>query len=129
MAETEDTQRQIAAMRAQLDNVERLTRLSTASNPGIQQHVEAVLKARAKAPDAYLLLEDGGKTQDELKEAMKLDQSYVSRILRHLFDNGLIEKMPGEGRTIRWCWHDWEQTLGISKIARKIVARRKTKTD
>jgi DNA-binding transcriptional ArsR family regulator len=127
MAESEDTQSNIAAIRTRLDNVERMTRLSIASNPNSQMHVEELFRRRAGSADLYLALADGAKSQEQLTTILGKSQPTVSKIIAHLYESGLIDRVPRPGG-ILWMWHDMERTLGISRVARRLTAKPTTKT-
>lgn len=120
MAETEFSQENIAAIRTRLDNLEKMTRLSIASNPRSAEHIEELFRQRAGSADIYLVLEMGPKSQAELAQISGKSQSTVSRILTYLHESGLIDKIPESGRVL-WMWHDMERALGISRVARRIA--------
>jgi hypothetical protein len=129
MAETEYSQENIAAIRTRLDNIERMTRLAIAANPNSALHVGEILRRRAASADLYLVLEDGPKTQEEVAILLGKSQPTVSRIIAHLYESGLIDRLPGSGK-VRWCWHDMERTLGISRVARRLAsAKSETKAE
>jgi CRP-like cAMP-binding protein len=125
MAETEYSQENIAAIRTRLDNLEKMTRLSIASNPNSSTHIEAVFRRRTGSPDLYLALESGPKTQEELAQLLGKSQPTVSKILAHLHESGLIDKLTESGH-ILWMWHEMERTLGISNVARRLAIAKST---
>jgi len=127
MAETEDTQSNIAAIRTRLDNVERMTRLSIASNPNSQAHVEKKFRDRTGSAELYMALADGPKSQEELVKILGKSQPTVSKVITHLYESGLIDRVPNPGGVL-WMWHDMERTLGISRVARRLAAKPTTKT-
>jgi predicted transcriptional regulator len=127
MAETEDTQSNIAAIRTRLDNIEKMTRLSIAANPNSHAHIEDLLRRRAGSADVYMALADGPKSQDELTRLLGKSQPTVSRIVAHLYESGLIDRVPQSGGVL-WIWHDMERTLGISRVARRLVTKPAPKT-
>lgn len=127
MAETEDTQSNIAAIRTRLDNIEKMTRLSIAANPNSQAHIEELFRRRAGSADLYLALANGPRSQDELTTLLGKSQPTVSRIVAHLYESGLIDRVPQSGGVL-WMWHDMERTLGISRVARRIVTNSTPKT-
>lgn len=127
MAESEDTQANIAAIRTRLDNVERMTRLAIASNPNSQAHVEELFKRRAGSADLYMALSNGPKSQEELVKILGKSQPTVSRVITHLYESGMIDRVPNPGGVL-WMWHDMERTLGISRVARRLTAKPTTKT-
>jgi biotin operon repressor len=127
MAETEDTQSNIAAIRTRLDNIEKMTRLSIAANPNSNAHIEELLSRRAGSADLYMALANGPKSQEELTTLLGKSQPTVSKIVAHLYDNGLIDRVP-QSRRVLWMWHDMERTLGISRVARRLVIKPAPKT-
>jgi len=127
MAESEDTQSNIAAIRTRLDNIERMTRLSIASNPNSQAHVEELFRRRAGSADLYMALANGPKSQEELTGILGKSQPTVSKIISHLYESGLIDRVP-KPKGVLWMWHDMERTLGISRVARRLTAKPTTKT-
>ncbi len=122
MPETEGSQQNIGAIRTRLDNLESMMRLSIASNPDSRLHIERVLRARKGASRAYLALESGPKSPDELRSLLAKSQATVSKVMAYLFEAGLVERHadPGKPGSIRWAWHQLERTIGISKVARMI---------
>jgi biotin operon repressor len=122
MAETEDTQSNIAAIRTRLDNIEKMTRLSIAANPNSHTHIEELFRRRAGSADLYMALADGPKSQDELTAHLGKSQPTVSRIVAYLHEKGLIDRVPQSGGVL-WMWHDMERTLGISRVARRLVTK------
>lgn len=126
MPESEDTQSNIAAIRTRLDNVERMTRLSIASNPNSQLHVEELFRRRAGSAELYMALADGPKSQEDLTGILGKSQPTVSRIITHLYESGLIDRVPNPGGVL-WMWHDMERTLGISRVARRLTSKPTTK--
>jgi DNA-binding transcriptional ArsR family regulator len=125
MAETEYSQDNIAAIRTRLDNLEKMTRLSIASNPNSELYIENILRRRAGSADVYLILEDGPRTQDDLTHLSGKSQPTVSRILSHLYESGLIDRLPESGRVL-WTWHDMERVLGISRVAKRLASAKPT---
>ena len=125
MAETEYSQDNIAAIRTRLDNIERMTRLSIASNPNSQAHIEHLFRRRAGSADLYLALEKEPKTQEDLMRILGKSQPTVSKILAHLYESGLVDRLPQSGGVL-WMWHDMERTLGISRVAKRLASAKPT---
>ena len=118
-------------IRTRLDNLEKMTRLSIAANPNSQVHIESVFRGRAGSADLYMALENGPKTQEDLTGILGKSQPTVSRILTHLYEAGLIDRLPESCRVL-WMWHDMERTLGVSRVARRLASTKpaaKTGTD
>jgi len=120
MAESEYSQENIAAIRTRLDNLEKMTRLSIASNPNSTIYIEDLFRRRAGSAEVYLALENGPQTQEDVTRILGKSQSTVSRILTHLHESGLIEGMT-ESRRVLWMWHDMERAMGISRVARRLA--------
>lgn len=123
MAETEHTQENIAYIRTHVDKLEQMVRFEISSNPNSRHRVQGVLEARAGAPEFYLALADGPKTQEQLARHLGKDKSNVSRIGSYLLDSGLIASVPApeKGGRFAFAWTDFEKLLGVSKIARQLV--------
>jgi hypothetical protein len=128
MAETEYSQDNIAAIRTRLDNLEKMTRLSIAANPNSTVHIEDLFRRRAGSADLYLALESGPKTQEDLSDALGKSRGTVSRILTYLHEEGVIDKLA-KSSCVLWTWHDMERTLGISRVARRLITNAKPATE
>jgi len=126
MAESEHSQDNVAAIRTRLDNIERMTRLAIASNPNSQAHIEELFRRRTGSAELYMALADGPKSQEELTSVLGKSQPTVSRIITHLYESGLIDRVPVAGHVV-WMWHDMERTLGISRVARRLATKPTTK--
>jgi hypothetical protein len=120
MSETEYSQENIAAIRTRLDSLEKMTRLSIAANPNSAVHIEELFRRRAGSADLYMALQDGPKTQEDLTRILEKSQPTVSRILTHLYESGLIERLASSS-SVLWMWHEMERTLGISHVARRLT--------
>lgn len=127
MPETEDSQENLAYIRTHVDNLERMVRFQIASNPNSKAAVSDTLKARSGAAEVYLALANGPLNQDQLAKIVGIDRSNISRIASHLFDAGIINKVPGPKGSRAYSWSDLEQTVGVSKLAKKIAGESKTK--
>ncbi|MGQ0553236.1 MAG: MarR family transcriptional regulator [Planctomycetota bacterium] len=127
MPESEDSQENLSYIRTHVDNLERMVRFQIASNPNSRSAVSDTLKARAGAADVYLALANGPLNQEQLASIVGLDRSNISRIATHLFDAGIINKVPGPKGSRAYSWSDLEQTVGVSKLAKKIVGDSKAK--
>src|SRR5262249_14393166 len=106
-----------------IDNIERMVRLDIASNPNSRAYVIDQLKTKKGASKVYLAMEGSPKTQDELVVLTGMSQAHVSKITAHLYEGGLLWKVPSadKGSKIAYTWTHLERTLGISKIAQRIV--------
>lgn len=116
LTESNETQANIAYIRTHVDNLERMLRFQIGANPESRDAVAALLKGRERAAELYLLLSGEPKTQDQLTAVMKTSQPTVSRILKHLVDAGIVRKVEGA-----YAWSEFEQLVGVSKIARQLV--------
>lgn len=99
-----------------------MTRLSIASNPNSQAHIEELFRRRAGSADVYMALANGPKSQEELTAILGKSQPTVSKIVAHLYESGLIDRVP-QSRRVLWMWHDMERTLGISRVARRLATK------
>ena len=122
MAESEDTQANISAIRTRLDNIERMTRLSIAANPNSQTHIEEKFRLRAGSADLYMALADGPKSQEQLTRILGKSQGTVSKVIGYLYESGLIDRVPQPGGAL-WMWHDMERALGISRVAKRLATK------
>jgi predicted HTH transcriptional regulator len=125
MSETEYSQDNIAAIRTRLDNLEKMTRLSIAANPNSGLHIEELFRQPAGSADLYLALESGPKTQENLADVLRKSRATVSRVLTHLHESGLIDRLTGPGGVL-WMWHDMERALGISRVAKRLASIKPT---
>jgi predicted transcriptional regulator len=123
MAETEHSQKNVAYIRTHVDNIEQLSRFAIASNPKCKEFVENYLKEKKGAPQIYLALSDGPRNLDELKKITRQSRANISKICKHLFQQGLIIHIndPSNARSFKYSWGDLERMLGVSSIAKKLI--------
>jgi len=121
--ETEHSQVNLAAIRTRIDRLERMVRFGISADPNSKLAVEAHLRAREGAAEAYLAFANGPLTQDSLMRRLKMSRANVSRICKHLYQADLIEKTPDPDTKggFLYFWSDLEKLLGVSKLARKIA--------
>lgn len=126
MPETEHSQENLASVRTHMARIEQLVRFQILAN---KQNSEAVLErlgARAGMAETYLAVGVGERprTQDELAAALGKSQPTISRILKELYDAGLVIKVPSVGnrQIMAYAWSDLEPLLGVARIARRLVA-------
>lgn len=126
MPESEHSQENLASVRTHMERIEQLVRFQILAN---KQNADAVLErlgARAGMAEAYLAVgaSDRPRTQDELAAALGKSQPTVSRILKELYDAGLVIKVPSAGnrQIMAYAWSDLEPLLGVARIARRLVA-------
>lgn len=126
MAESEHSQENIASIRTQLDNIERLVRFSVASNPNSRAAIKEILSSRANAPNVYLALSERPKSQDTLVKELKMSQASISKICKYLYNQGLIWRTanPSNPKKTLFLQPDLEKTLHISKIAERLIKDR-----
>jgi DNA-binding HxlR family transcriptional regulator len=126
VSETEGTQENIAAIRARIDNLEKITRLAVSANPNMQGYLESVLKGRKWSATVYLALSSGPLTQRQVAERIGRTTPTASRVLNYLHEQGLINRVSGKGEDL-WMWSDLERTLTISRVAQKVDLESKSK--
>jgi len=126
VAESEYSQENIAFIRTHIDRIERMLRFEISANPNSQNLLRARLASRPSMPEVYLAMENGPKTQQEIAQALSLSQPTVSRICKELYDAGIVDKVPAprRGNLMVYAWTDFEQVLGVSRIARELIKRR-----
>jgi predicted transcriptional regulator len=123
MAETEHTQQNIAYIRTHVDNVEQLSKFAIASNPNCKKFIEDYLKEKKGAPKIYMALSEGPKNLDELMKLTNQSRPNVSKICKHLAQQGIIIQVtdPNNSKSFKYCWGDLETMLGVSSIAKKLI--------
>lgn len=125
MPESEHTQENLAYIRTHVERLEQLVRFEIRANKRSTDAVVEQLTGRTGLAEAYLALEgDRPRTQDELAGALGKSQPTISRILRELYDASLVIKVPSPAnrQVMAYTWSDLESLLGVSKLARRIVA-------
>jgi predicted transcriptional regulator len=125
MPETEHSQENLAYIRTHVDNIEQLTRFVVASNPQAAKFIEDYLDSKKGAAEVYLALRDGPKNQQELQRLMGQSQANVAKICIHLFEQGIVGKVPDPGGAARfkYCWTDLETLLKVSRIAKRLTRK------
>jgi len=126
MPESEHSQENLAHVRTHMERIEQLVRFQILANPGNSAAAKERLSSRAGAAETYLAIGATGspRPQDELAAALGKSQPTVSRILKELFDAGLVIKVRSASnrQVLAYAWSDLEPLLGVSRIARQIVA-------
>jgi DNA-binding transcriptional ArsR family regulator len=126
MPESEHSLENLAQVRTHMERIEQLVRFQILANPGNSAAARERLSSRAGAAETYLAIGASGapRTQDELAAALGKSQPTVSRILKELFDAGLVIKVPSASarQVLAYVWSDLEPLLGVSRIARQIVS-------
>lgn len=121
MPESEHSQQNLASILTRLGNVESMLRFTVAASSDVKEHVKTALTARDGAAEFYLLLKDGPRNQEQLRQESGKSQPTVSRVLTYLSQCGLIAKDPIPGGGAAWRWSDVEEVLGVARIAQQIV--------
>jgi hypothetical protein len=123
MAESEYTQLNVARLLAEIEHVRSLVRFDVAANPESSLYVERLLKGRKGAAEVYLSLAERPKSQTDITQHLTLSRPTVSRICDYLSHYGLIRKVPDptNPRQFLYTWGEFEQTLRVSRIAKRIT--------
>jgi DNA-binding HxlR family transcriptional regulator len=126
MAETEHSQKNLAAIRTRLDQIESMQRLIVASNQEVRSHVKMVLEQRENAPEIVTILEDGPLLQEDIVKRLGKSQPTISRVLNYLHDSGLLVQFsdPEQPRKVKWGLNDLETTVNVTRVAKQIVSGR-----
>jgi DNA-binding transcriptional ArsR family regulator len=123
--ESEHSQENLASVRTHMERIEQLVRFQILANKQNCEAVQERLSARAGMAEAYLAVGAGDRprTQDELAAALGKSQPTVSRILKELYDAGLVIKVASVGnrQIMAYAWSDLEPLLGVARIARRLV--------
>lgn len=121
MPESDETHENIAYIRTHVDNLERMVRFQIKSDPESRATVLAVFADREKSADLYLHLEAGPQSQSALACKLKVSIATASRITGHLYQAGLITKVPdpNDSKQSLYVWSDLEQLVGVARLARK----------
>lgn len=122
MAESEHSQENLAYVRTHVENIEQMSRFAIASNPNCSAFVKSCFEDKKGSAEIYLALSEGPKSQSELQKLTSQSQANVSKICKHLFQQGIIAKLqdPSKKGGILYYWGDLETLLKVSKIARTI---------
>jgi hypothetical protein len=125
MAETEESQRDLGAIRTDIEQIRSMQRFTVASTPSSRKFVEEHLDDMAGSAEVYLALQNGSLNLDGIMAVVKKSKGQVSKICSHLDNQGLVAKVPDpsnkKGRL--FVWTDLEKTLGVSSIARRLVKK------
>ena len=123
MPETEYSQDNLAAVRAEIEHIKSMLRLELTANPRTREHIGELLSERMGAAKVYMTLDSGPKTQGEIGGSLNMSQANVSKICTHLLRYGLLIRFrhPEQKGQFLYAWSDLEHTLGVSKIAKKML--------
>lgn len=124
MAETKDSQENIAYIRTHVDNLERLVRFQISADPASQRAIRERFAQREGMAEVYLALKDGPRTQEELASTVRRSQPTISKVLKELASHGMVEKMMSSTnpKKMSYRWTDLEGMLKVSKIALDCIA-------
>src|SRR5437764_3751402 len=119
MAETEESQQNLAAMRTDIEQIRAMQRFHTAATPSFRKFVEEHLEDKPGSAEVYLSLQNGPLNLEGIMAVAKKSKPWVSKICTHLELRGLIKKNPDpavKGGKL-FIWTDLENILEVSKIA------------
>ncbi len=122
MPETKNSEENVAYIRTHVDAVEQLTKFSIAANPNSKEYVKETLASRKGAAEVYLAISVEHSNQDQLIKKTGKSRANVSKILKYLLQNGLIQKYPDPAnkKVSKYCPTELEKMLGVSRIAKKL---------
>jgi hypothetical protein len=125
MAETEESQQNLAAMRTDVEQIRAMQRFHTAATPAYRKFVEDHLEDKPGSAEVYLALENGPLNLDGIMAVVKKSKAHVSTICSHLDLRGLIAKIPDPAnkKSKLFIWTDLEDVLEVSDIARRIIKK------
>lgn len=125
MAESEESQRNLGAMRTDIEQIRAMQRFQAAATPAFRTYVEEHLEDMAGSAEVYLSLENGPLNLDGIMAIVKKSKPQVSKVCSHLDLRGLVAKIPDpanpKGRL--FVWTDLENVLEVSEIARRIIKK------
>jgi hypothetical protein len=125
MAETEESQQNVAAMRTEIEQIRAMQRFQAAATPSYRTFVEEHLDDMLGSAEVYLALQNGPLSLGGIMAIIKKSKPQVSKICTHLYRRGLVAKIPDpaspKGRL--FIWTDMENVLEVSEIARRIVKK------
>ncbi len=126
MSESEHVQRDIAAIRTEMEQIKSMQRLIVASNKEVKEHVRDFLSKRENAPEVVVLLAIGSLTQEEIAQQLGKSVATVSQVLTYLTGKGVIveHKDPLNPRKIRCGLNVLENTVNAVEIAKSIISGR-----
>lgn len=131
MAETEESQQNLAAMRTDVEQIRAMQRFHTAATPSFRKFVEDHLEDKPGSAEVYLALQSGPLNLDGIMAVVGRSKPWVSKVCSHLDLRGLVAKIPDpsirQGKL--FVWTDLENLLEVSKIARGIIKKRSAKKD
>jgi predicted transcriptional regulator len=123
MAESKESLENLAYIRTHVDNLERLVRFQISANPASKNSIRERFGQREGMAEVYLALAQGPLTQDELAEVVRRSVPTISRILKQLAEEGMVEKMQSlkNPKKMAYRWTDLEEMLKVSRIANEYL--------
>lgn len=123
MAETEESQQNLDAIRTDIEQIRAMQRFAAAATPSFRTFVKGHLEEMVGSADVYLALKDGPLNLDGIMAVVKKSKPQVSKVCSHLDRHGLIAKLsdPTNKKGRLFIWTDLEDVLGVSAIARGII--------
>lgn len=123
MSDSEHIQKDIAAIRTDVEHLKKMLAFDIAANPQSLARARKQLSTRPNMPHVYLAMENGPKTQIELAAITGISQPTISRITTQLVKHGFVRPIPAPGQNaqIQYTWTDFENLLDLSRVARELV--------
>jgi predicted transcriptional regulator len=127
MAESKESQENLAYVRTHVDQLERMVKFQISANPQSGESILLRFKQREGMAEVYLALDGDPKTQDEIKVIVGRHQSTVSRVCTELLNAGLVMTVPSlkDRRKTAYAWSGLEGLVRVSRIARDYLASTK----
>jgi hypothetical protein len=125
MAETAESQQNLAAMRTDLEQIRATLRFHTAATPSFRKFIEDHLEDMPGSAEVYLSLQNGPLNLDGIMKEVNKSRSVVSTICTHLDRRGVVAKIPDPSnkKSKLFIQTDMEDVLEVSEIARKIIRK------
>ena len=125
MAETEESQQNLAAMRTDVEQIRAMQRFHTAATPSFRKFVEDHLEDKPGSAEVYLSLQNGPLNLEGIMAVVKKSKPWVSKICSHLDLRGLVAKIPDPAnkKGKLFIWTDLENLLEVSDIAQRIIKK------
>jgi hypothetical protein len=129
MAETEESQQNLVAIRTDIEQIRAMQRFQAAATPSFHTFVEEHLEDMTGSAEVYLALQNGPLNLDGIMAVVKKSKPQISKICSHLDLRGLIAKIPDpeNAKGKLFVWTDLENVLEVSEIARRIIKKRNPK--
>ena len=127
MAETEASQKNLAALRTDVEQIRTMQRFQIAANSSYKEFVQNHLNDMKGAAEVYLALAAGPQNLEGLMKVLGKSKPQVSKICTHLHEQGFIARVPDPAKRsgLLFVWTDLETLLGVSSIAKRLVNGKK----